>query len=384
MKIASISARAVDCGFNRQSLQTSRVASPMSRFVRFAQERSSWMWPTKKVFVCVTGEDGSTGWGCTNGGEIVEMIVNEHLARLLHGEDIDDLAILNDQMSASLLPCDRSGFAMMAVAAVDIALWDLSAKSAGQSLLEKLGGSAQDTLPVYVTTQRPEACGGGNWRGLKAAAPYGPESGQQGLADNIALMRRFAAAAGPDVPIMIDAFLSWDADYTLRFAEGVADLPVSWIEDPTPPQDLEALEKIRREMDPSISLALGNFAFSYADCTDLLRSALVDILQPDVAWAGGVSEALRILDLASDNGVPVILHNTCEQPWALALAAARQSDALVECVDRGEASPLYSLMGPCPEFTDGQVAVPCDPAGNCPPPHVTAAFGVAVNHLKEG
>ncbi|MGQ7843768.1 enolase C-terminal domain-like protein [Granulosicoccus sp. 3-233] len=384
MRITSISARAVDCGFNRQSLQTSRVASPMSRFARFAKERSSWMWPTKKVFVCVTGEDGNTGWGCTNGGEIVEMIVNEHLARLLHGEEIDDLAMLNDQMSASLLPCDRSGFAMMAVAGVDIALWDLSAKSSGQSLLEHLGGSDQNTLPVYMTTQRPETFNGGHWRGLKAAAPYGPESGQQGLDENIALMRRFAAAAGPDVPIMIDAFLSWDADYTLRFAEGVADLPLTWIEDPTPPQDLEALGKIRSEMDPSISLALGNFAFSHADCTDLLSSGLVDILQPDVAWAGGVSEALRILDLASGHDVPVILHNTCEQPWALALAAARQNDALVECVDRGEASPLYSLMGSRPDFIDGRVAVPCDPAGNRPPPHVSAAFEVAVNHIKEG
>lgn len=384
MKITSVSARAVDCGFNKQTLQTSRVASPMSRFPRFARERASWMWPTKKVFVCVTGEDGSIGWSCTNGGEIVAMIVNEHLARLLPGEDTDDMAMLNEQMSASLLPNDRSGFAMMAVAGVDIALWDMSAKSAGQPLLELLGGSVKDTLPVYVTTQRPEAFSSNTWRGLKAAAPYGPESGKQGLADNIALMRQFAAAAGPDVPIMIDAFLSWDADYTLRFAEGIADLPLTWIEDPTPPQDLEALEKIRREMDPDIALALGNFAFSHADCTDLLRSGLVDILQPDVAWAGGVTEALRILDLASDNGVPVILHNTCEQPWALSLAAARQSDALVECVDRGEESPLYSLMGPCPEFTDGQVAVPRDAAGNRPPQHVIAAFDVAANQLKEG
>ncbi len=383
MKITSISAVAVDCGFNRQSLQTSRVASPMSRFPRFAAERSSWMWPAKKVFVQVIGEDGNVGWGCTNGGEIVAMIVNEHLARLLDGQELDELSVLNEQMRASLLPCDRSGFAMMAVAGVDIALWDLHAKAAGQSLVDHLGGSDEQSLPVYLTTQCPEDASGGGWSGLKAAAPYGPESGQQGLEDNIALMHRFSAAAGPDVPIMIDAFMAWDADYTLRFAEGIADLQVAWIEDPTPPQDLEALTKIRREMDPNISLALGNFAFSYADCTDLLRSALVDILQPDIAWAGGVSEGLRILELAGDNGVPVILHNTCEQPWALALAAASQSDAMVECVDRGKESPLYSLMGPRPAIAVGQVAIPRDPAGNHPPPHVMAAFAVVDAPMKE-
>ena len=384
MRIASITALAVDCGFNSQKLQTSRVASPMSRFPRFAEQRASWMWPTKKVIVRVTGEDGTTGWGCSNGGEIVEMIVNEHLSRLLVGEETSDLALLNDQMAASLLPNDRSGFAMMAVAGLDIAFWDLVAKAAGQPLVETLGGSEVEDLPVYMTTPRPEAFSDGPFRGLKAAAPYGPESGDVGLQANVALMRRFAEAAGEGVPIMIDSFLAWDADYTLRFAEAVTDLNVKWIEDPIHPQDIEGLHKIRRELDPGIALALGNFGFSHADCADLLRSGVVGVLQPDVAWAGGITEALRILDMAKAAEVPVILHNTCEQPWALALAAARQTDALVECVDRGETSPLYELMAPRPDLSTGRVATPRDPQGNCPPAFVLEAFGPATPHTKEG
>lgn len=384
MKVTSIAARAVDCGFNKQTLQTSRVASPMSRFARFAEQRASWMWPTKKVFVRVTGEDDSIGWACTNGGEIVEMIVNEHLSRLLTGEQTDDLAQLNNQMAASLLPNDRSGFAMMAVAGVDIALWDLISRAACQPLVDTLGGTEVDRLPVYVTTPRPEAFFGGTWRGLKAAAPFGPESGKEGLEANVALMKRFAKAAGPDVPIMIDAFLAWDADYTLRFAEAVSDLPIAWVEDPIHPQDVEGLQKIRREMDPAIDLALGNFAFSRADCADLLRSGSVGVLQPDVAWAGGITETLRILDLAQHADVPVILHNSCEQPWALALAAAHQGEVLVECVDRGETSALYELMGSRPDITGGHVAVPRDPVGNCPPAHVLAAFDIAPTQTRKG
>jgi L-rhamnonate dehydratase len=384
MRIASITARAVECGFNKQALQTSRVASPMSRFPRFAESRASWMWPTKKVFVRVTGEDGSTGWGCTNGGEIVETIVNAHLARLLTGEDTGDLTILNDQMAASLLPNDRSGFAMMAVAGLDIALWDLAAKAAGQPLVDTLGGARRERLPVYMTTPRPEAFAGGAWHGLKAAAPYGPESGEEGLQANVTLMHRFAEAAGEGVPIMIDSFLAWDADYTLRFAEAVGDLNIAWIEDPIHPQDIEGLQKIRREMDPAIALALGNFAFSRADCADLLRAGVVGVLQPDVAWAGGITEALCILDMAEAAEVPVILHNSCEQPWALALAASRQTNALVECVDRGETSPLYTLMGPRPAIAEGHVAPPRDPAGNRPPLHVLAAFDAALPQAKEG
>lgn len=380
MKITQITALALDRGFNSQKLQTSRVASPMSRFPRFAEQRAGWMWPTKKVFVRIAGEDSSIGWSCTNGGEVVEMIINKHLSRILVGENIDDLELLQNQMVASLLPNDRSGFAMMAVAGVDIALWDMMAKAQSKPLVDVLGGALVNSLPVYMTTPRPEAFAGGPWRGLKAAAPYGPESGREGLEANVALMRRFAKAAGPEVPIMIDAFLAWDANYTLRFAEAVADLPISWIEDPIPPQDLIGLEKIRREMDQEISLALGNFAFSSADCADLLRTGVVGVLQPDVAWAGGITETLRILDLANKADVPVILHNTSEQPWALALAAARQRDALVECVDRGKASALYELMGPRPKFLDGKVAVPRGLAGNRPPPDVIAAFVALTDH----
>ncbi len=384
MKIRSITARAVDCGFQKQTLQTTRIASPMSRFPRFAESRASWMWPTKKVFVRVEGEDGHIGWGCTNGGEVVEMIVNAHLARLLTGEDLGDVALLQDQMTASLLPNDRSGFAMMAVAGVDIALWDLQAKASSQPLVDLLGGSAQDTLPVYVTTPRPEAFSGGPWHGLKAAAPYGPEAGQEGLEANIALMRRFAEAAGPDVPIMIDAFLAWDADYTLRFAEAAAGLPLAWIEDPIPPQNIEDLQRIRNALDPGIALALGNFAFSRVDCADLLRSGVVGVLQPDVAWAGGITETLAVLDMAAGADVAVILHNTCEQPWALAMAAACQTGAQVECVDRGETSPLYSLMGPRPDLAGGQVAVPRDPEGNRPPQFVLPAFDAGAEISKGG
>lgn len=374
MRIVSITARAIDCGFQNQALQTTRIASPMSRFPRFAEQRSSWMWPTKKVFVRVEAEDGSTGWACTNGGEIVEMIVNVHLSRLLMGEDVQDRALLWDHMVASLLPNDTSGFAMMAVAGIDIALWDLAAQIAGTPLLSLLGGTRGATLPVYATTSRPEALTGQGWHGLKAAAPYGPEWGQDGLRANIDLLRRFAEAAGPDQPIMIDAFMAWDAEYTLRFAEAAADLPLRWIEDPIPPNDTEGLIRLRREMDPGIALALGNFAYSAQDCADLLRLGVVDILQPDVAWAGGVTEARRILTLAADAGVPVILHNSCEQPWALALAAACQTAATVEFVDRGDASPLYTLSGPRPGIADGHVTVIPRAEGNRPPADIIAAF----------
>lgn len=373
MKIASVQARAIDCGFQRQKLQTSRVASPMSRWPKFGENRSSWMWPSKKVFVRIESDDGVVGWSCTNGGEIVAMIIDKHLSRLIEGTTVNDIADVWDQMFNSLLPCDRSGFSMMAVAGVDIALWDLQTKTRGVSLVAALGGGGDD-LQVYCTTPQPEAHHNSDWWGLKAAMPFGPDAGDQGFKSNVDYMGAFRDAAGPGGRIMLDSFMAWDADYTLRFADAAAEHDIYWIEDPLPPYDMDGLRRLRAGIGTRTRLALGNFSFTRWDCAELIREGLVDILQPDVAWAGGITECMRILDMAKAADIPVILHNTCEQPWALALAAARQSDPVVEFVDRGEGSSLYGLMGAPPVFKNGRVMVPKDISGNQPPADIAHQF----------
>lgn len=378
MKIKSITAAAVDTGFQKQSLQTTRVASPMSRWPRFAERRSSWMWPTKKAFVRIESTDGVVGWSCTNGGEITTSIVSDQLSRLIEGreiETIDDIADAWDQMFSALLPFGSAGFSMMAVAGVDIALWDLKSKTENKPLVDLLGGSRRTEMHCYATTDQPELQSAPDWWGLKAAMPFGLEAGEEGLRSNVDTMHRFRAVAGNNRHVMIDAFMAWDADYTLRFAEAARDLRIFWIEDPLPPHDLEGLRRIRECAKNDIRLALGNFCFHRWDCELLLREKLVDILQPDVAWAGGITECLRIVAMAEAAHVPVILHNTYEQPWALAIAASRQSVPIVEFVDRGETSDLYCLMGAEVGRENGRVAVPRHHEGNYPPSHVLSHFG---------
>jgi L-rhamnonate dehydratase len=377
MKISSVNAVAIDVGFQKQTLQTSRIASPMARWPRFAERRSSWMWPTKRTFVRIESADGKVGWSCTNGGEITTAIVRDHLARIVEGSEISGAAGIGetwDQMVSALLPHGTAGFSMMAVAGVDIALWDLFAKTEDRSLVELLGGAKHKTLASYITTNEPEAHATEGWWGLKAAMPYGLEAGAQGLAANVATMQRFRDVAGPKCAVMLDAYMAWDADYTLRFADAARDLDLYWIEDPLPPHDLEGLRQIRAQGLGRIRLALGNFCFSRWDCAALLREQLVDVLQPDVAWAGGITECRRILAMAAAANVPVILHNTFEQPWALALAATERTAPIVEFVDRGPQSELYSLMGEEGERAHGRVAVPLSRMGHRPPTEVLARF----------
>ena len=107
------------------------------------------------------------------------------------------------------------------------------------------------------------------------------------------------------------------------------------------------------------------------------REGLVDVLQPDVAWAGGITECLRILEMAKAADVPAILHNTYEQPWAVALAGTRQEDPIIEFVDRGPRSQIYSLMGPALHQDSGRVEVPISTDGNTPLPEIISQFSNA-------
>ena len=377
MNIVSVQALALDVGFQNQPLATSRVAAPMSRWQKYSAQRSSWAWLTKKVFVRVESQDGAVGWSFTNGGEVVALIIESQLSRLTTNGPIESIPDLWDQMMFAILPVDRSGFVMMAIAAVDIALWDLKAKMEGKSLVELLGGLRQERLTTYATTTNPEALAEDGWWGLKAAMPFGLEGGAEGMDENVQLMQRFRDVAGADSRIMLDSFMSWDADYTLAFAEKCDSLDLYWIEDPLPPYDLTGFRKIRETAGDSIRLALGNFCFSRWDCELLIREGLVDVLQPDVAWAGGITECLRILDTAEAADIPVILHNTYEQPWAVALAGSRQDDPIIEFVDRGPQSQIYSLMGPALRQDSGYVEVPLSTDGNTPPPEVVTQFSNA-------
>ncbi len=371
MRIKSVRALAIDVGFQRQSLQINRIASPMSRWPAFAEKRATWMWPTKKTFVRIEDEDGNVGWSCTNGGEITELIINNQLSRLVTGEISQNISDLWDRMYFSLLPNDRSGFAMMAISGIDIALWDLKTKQLAVPLIDILGNQAPASIPTYATVTKPQSHSDRSWWGLKAAMPYAPADGDEGFIGNLEHMRRFREAAGNSGNIMLDAFMAWDSEYTLRFAEAANALDIYWIEDPLPPNDLEGLEHIRVKAGSDIRLALGNFCFNRWDCKTLLDAGLVDVLQPDVAWAGGITECLRILELAEAAGVPVFLHNTCEQPWAIALAATRQRDPVIEFVDRGETSELYGLMGKAPVWSNGAALVERSRRGNQPPKHIS-------------
>src|SRR5215212_11053336 len=167
MKINSVEVFLLEAGYLASRLFQRKQASPMNIFPEFAANRSLWMWPPEKVVTLVRSDD-LTGISVTNGGAVVATIVRDQFGRLLLGRDASDCDTAWDIMVRSVSPFDNSGFAMMAVSAIDIALWDLRSKSSSKHLCELLGGDGSArSLRAYATTSDPDAFSGSHFSGIK-------------------------------------------------------------------------------------------------------------------------------------------------------------------------------------------------------------------------
>jgi L-rhamnonate dehydratase len=353
MTIESVSASVLDAGLLKSRLFSSSQASPLAHLPEFRSDRS-WFWPSQKVVTRLSA-DGFDGVSVTSGGSVVRTIVQDHLAGLLTGRDWQNREEAWDLMFRSLVPFDRSGFAMMAIAAVDLALWDLAAAASSRTTADLIGGPPRQELPVYATTSNPDRLQLRDFSGVKIPLPSGPGEGRQGVANNIEALKRARSIIGHDRDLMVDIFLGWDLAFALEMMAPLTDHGVVWLEDALLPTELAGYEKLTRAANGRIKLALGNFCFSRWDCDVLLSAGVVSVLQPDIAWAGGLTEALRIVHLAARHDVPVIFHNGAEQPWALALSAVSPDIPCVEWVDRDRGSLLHDLFATAPEISGGRI-----------------------------
>ncbi len=185
----------------------------------------------------------------------------------------------------------------------------------GQPLYRVLGGAVRDFLPVYATHPDSHALAREGFVGAKTPMAYGPADGKEGLRKNVARVAEMREAVGPDIDIMVDCWMSWSVDYTLAFAREAASLGVRWIEEPLPPDDYDGYAELRRRIRGPL-IATGEHEYTRWGFKTLLTKGCADVLQPDVAWGGGVSEFRRIAAMASAYDIPVIPHNGLLQPWA--------------------------------------------------------------------
>ena len=309
-----------------------RVSTPMSIFPQYREKRGTWRGPnTQDVFVEVLTDEGVTGLGVTRGGVVIQAIIDQHLKGILLGADPRNIERLWEQMFRATLAYGRKGAAVMAVSAIDLALWDLLGKWMGQPLYRLLGGAFHDDLPVYATHPDSQALVREGYVGAKIPMAYGPADGKDGLHKNIDRVAELRASVGRDIDVMVDCWMSWTVEYTLAFAREAAPYDLRWIEEPLPPDDYEGYAELRRRI-TGTQIATGEHEYGRWGFKELLARGCVDILQPDVAWSGGITEIRKVIAMADGFGIPVIPHNGVMQPWATHLIYASGNCPLAEYV----------------------------------------------------
>jgi L-alanine-DL-glutamate epimerase-like enolase superfamily enzyme len=254
----------------------------------------------------------------------------------------------------------RRGVTVSAISGIDIALWDLLGKSLGQPVWRLLGGRFRDRVPAYAS---------GGWAPVgaigKQLAQY-VERGHRAVKmrvglqdrsvdDSAARVREVRQTLGPEVGIMVDAHGTWSVRDAQRFARKVVDCDLAWLEEPVSADNVAGQAEVRAFTD--IPIASGESEQTRFAFRDLIAARAVDILQPDVAIAGGITETLRIAALATAHGLTMAPHlwgSAILFASGLHLAIATPCVTLLEFT-RGENPLLHELVQEPFDLRDGFV-----------------------------
>jgi D-galactarolactone cycloisomerase len=320
------------------------------------------------LLVRVQTEDGLVGWGEAFGFAVwpsTRTALQTLVAPLAVGRDEADIAGLRDDLARKLHLLGRTGPVMFALSGLDIALWDLAGKRAGQPLWKLLAalpagrGAAcvqGARLPAYASLLRygdPQRVADNTARAV--AAGYRQVKLHEITVEAVAAAR---AAVGPAVALMMDCNCPWSGDQALAMAEDLRPHALAWFEEPVwPPEDFPVLARVRRGCGMPVSA--GENAMSAADFERMFEAGAVDIAQPSVTKIGGVSGFLDVIAVARRHGVRVVPHSPYFGPGLL--ATLHLTHALLESatpieyafVDLGE-NPLRGTTG----VVDGTIGVP--------------------------
>ncbi len=243
-------------------------------------------------------------------------IVLEDLQHFLIGKDALAGEVVWDQMYRSNRQ-SRAGIFLMAVSAVDNALWDLRGKFYGVPVWRLLGGPSREKVEMYASAlgfsleldsvqKRATELKNQGFRYQKWFMGYGPGSGPEGMRKNIELVKTLRETLGEDYEIMFDAYSGWDQNYALEWARQVEQYRPYWMEEVTHPEKIESFAAIRRGT--SVPLASGEHFYGRWEVERYLQADTVSVAQADPEWCGGTSELVKIGTVASLHDVRVIPH----------------------------------------------------------------------------
>jgi len=306
--------------------------------VKTACIKESFEW----ILVRVYTDDGPVGLGECYWGAGVETVVHG-LEPLLLGEDPQNIEWLYHKMVRGMSGAgSTAGTVVTAISGVELALWDLKGKALGAPIYNLLGGRYRESIPIYLDTGgggKPEVEAwikqakrglGLGFTALKFDTPFPPEAREPSAGDKrkqsvsrfvrgekrlryktidliVKLMGAVREAVGPDTDLALDCHWSYPARDAITLARELEPVRLMWLEDPTPPDNIEALKRVT-DSSP-VPICSGENLYTRHGFRTMITTQAVDIIQPDIPKVGGLLEAKKIADLADIYYTPMAVHN---------------------------------------------------------------------------
>jgi L-alanine-DL-glutamate epimerase-like enolase superfamily enzyme len=265
---------------------------------------------TTLVLVTIHGAD-RIGLGYTYAASAAADVISKMLKPLIEGENAMDIPALHRRMVGAIRNQGTGGLAMMAVSAVDTALWDLKAKILNVPLWRLLGAVKESMLVYgsggftsYNTAQLQRQLG--RWAEEDFAClkmKIGRDASKD--AERVSLARD---AIGADAQLFVDANGAYTVKQAVEMAHRFAEFKVSWFEEPVVAEDHTGLRFIREHLPAAMSVAGGEYASTLPTFRHMLEDGTVDILQADATRCGGITGFLKAGHLAEAFCIPFSSH----------------------------------------------------------------------------
>lgn len=337
------------------------------------------------TLVVITTDTGLQGFGEAKAAvgssgvcaSIVTCIENE-LKPILMGKSVKDITRLWEEMyngtrdhyalsrGRKFPILGRRGLTVSAMSGIDTALWDLKGKMLNVPVLDLLGGACRAQMPAYAS---------GGWadeQGIGEQLKGYVSKGFQGVKMRVGVMdhtvqksidrvRAARTALGPDIKLMVDAHGTFSVPEAKQFCKGVEDCNIYWFEEPISPDNKKGTAEVRAST--HIPIAAGESEFTSFDIHELLQIRAVDVIQPDAAIIGGISEAMRAGHLASIHQVELAPHcwgSAFSFMAGLTVAFASPSATIIE-FSLGGNPMMYDLVNEQIAVVNGALTAPTAP-----------------------
>ncbi len=271
---------------------------------------------TSSIFVEIHTEEGLYG----TAGPIDSShakIIEETLSKIILGKDALAVELLWDQMHR-LSVHGRQGITMIAISAIDCALWDLKGKYYNTPVYKILGGPTRKKIPAYASmlgfnvtdmklvSERAKLYKEKGFTAQKWFFRFGPMAGIEGLIKNVEMVKTIRESVGDNYEIMLDCWQSMDYKYVVELAKRIEEYRPYWLEETVMPDRVEIYKKIKEKI--NIPLSGAEHDYTRWGMLRFIEKNALDFYQPDIYWAGGLSEVIKIANLASTFDLITIPH----------------------------------------------------------------------------